>query len=87
MVLGLDHSKKMLADFGIIAVDVIKLVKHGVGLGAIREILALMQDVKAAIKEAPLALPELKSIDGAEAAELAECAYDLVKQVIEAMVV
>lgn len=85
MSLGIEHSKKVLADLGAIAVAGIEIAKKGGGLGALKQIFVLIEDVKGLISEAPLALPELKDVDSVEAGQLATAAYDLVKSVISAV--
>lgn len=84
-MLSIDHSKKVLADLGKVAVDGIHIAKHGVGIGALQDIFALMGDVKDLIAEAPKALPELQDMDAKEAAEMAQAAYEMVKAVIAAI--
>lgn len=82
MVVGLEHSKKILADLADLLLEGISVAQHGVGIGAIRQIMALVADMKDLLIEAPLAFPELEKMDAAEAQELAKAAYELFKNIV-----
>lgn len=84
-MLGIQHSKQVIADLGKLAVDGIALVKKSSGLGEIRAVLALMGDFKALVSDARSALPELKELDAQEAAQLAEQSYEAVRAVVAAL--
>jgi hypothetical protein len=75
----------MLADIKEILLEVISLAKHGIGIGAVGQIFAMLGQVKSIIAEAPAVLPEIKDLDGQEAGKLAEASYDLVKSMIQAI--
>jgi hypothetical protein len=79
------HSSQLLQDLGATAVAVIHLVKSGIGLGSLGQLVALSGDVKKIIADAPAALPELKGISAADASALAEAAYAQVKAIIAAL--
>lgn len=83
---GIEHSKKVLVDLGKLAADGIQIAKHGIGFGAIKQVLSMVEEAKDLIVEAQAAFPELKDLDSAEAGELATACYDLVKGVIDAVV-
>lgn len=83
--LGIDHSKKVIAELGAVAVAVVGIAKRGVGLGALRQLFVVLEDVKGLLVDAPKALPELADVDPAEAGELATACYVLVKSVVGAI--
>lgn len=83
---GIDHSKAVIADIADMAAKVIGIVKHLSIFKALSELKALEADVKDLIKQAPLALPELKTLDAAEGVEIAEAAYGLVQKIMQALV-
>lgn len=83
--LGIVKSKEVLADLGVVAVGVIGIVKAGLGLRSITKLLAILDEAKDVIENAPKALPELADVDAAEAGELATVCYNLVKSVVLAV--
>ena len=86
MSLGIDHSKKVLADLGKLAADGIKVAKHGVGLGSLKQLFDILAEAKDLVVEAQAAFPEIKDLDSKESGELASACYDLVKGIIESVV-
>lgn len=86
MALGIEHSKKVIADLQAIAITGVKIAKHGIGLGALKQVLDLIGEAKDLIVEAQAALPEVKDLDSVEVGQLSAACYDLVKGVIDAVV-
>lgn len=86
MTTGIVHTLKMLADVKTLMVDVVHIAKKGVGIGALKEVFEILSEVKTLIAEAPQTLPELKDLDASEAARLAEASYQMVKDIITAIV-
>ncbi len=84
-VLGIENSKRVIAELGEIAVTVIGIAKRGIGLGSLRQLLAVLEDVKELASAAPKALPELTDVDAKEAGELATASYVLVKSIVAAV--
>ncbi len=84
-MVGITHTLKMLANIKEILIEVVALAKHGIGIGAVGQIFALLGQVKSLIAEAPAVLPEIKDLDAQEAGKLAEASYDLVKATIQAI--
>ncbi len=82
MVVGIDHSKKIIKDLGIVSCGVIRIVKRGLGLRSIAHILGMLDEVKDVLEMAPRALPELADIDPVEAGQLAQAAYQVVLEVV-----
>lgn len=80
----LEESKKALAALVGLCIDIIALVRGGIGLQSIGKILSLIGDVKELISDAPHVLPELQHLDSSDAAELGAAAYQGVLQVIKA---
>lgn len=86
MVQSIDHSKKVIADIGVIIVDAVQIAKHLSVLTALPKLYEAFGSVKEIVAEAPLALPELKDLSSDEAGQLAAAAYDLVKKIISSIV-
>ncbi len=85
LVLGVDNSKRVLVELGQVAVGGILIIKKGIGLNSISKLLAMAGDVKELIALAPKALPELKDVDAKESGELAEVAYAVVRDIVNAI--
>jgi hypothetical protein len=86
MSTGILHTLKMMADIKALMLDVIQIAKSGVGIGAIKQVLEILSSVKQIISEAPATLPELKDLDSSEAGRLAEASYEMIKDIIRAIV-
>lgn len=80
--LGIEHTLASLADIEKLAIEGIKLAKNGVGIGSIRDLLALGGDAKKLVTEAKESFPELKDLDAAEGLQLGQACLDLVKNII-----
>ncbi len=81
-VVGIDHSKKVLAELGEMAVDLVDVAKHGKSLKVIWDLFEKGKDL---MKEASKSLPEVKDLQADEAKELVELAYKVVKDVVAAI--
>ena len=86
MAFGIEHSKKVIADLQAVAITGVKIAKHGIGLGALKQVLDLIGEAKDLIVEAQAALPEIKDLDAQEVGQLSAACYGLVKSVIDAVV-
>lgn len=86
MALGIDHSKKVIGDLKVIAIDAVYMAKHLSIFAALKKLPEVFDQVKDIIGEAPQSLPELKDIDSTEAGQLTSACYDLVKGIIDAVV-
>lgn len=82
---GIDNTLKLIEGVKQAALDAVAIAKGGVTIGDIPKALKLMFDLKSIYDAAPAALPELKDVDGKEAAELSESAYEVFKSVYEAI--
>jgi hypothetical protein len=84
--IGIDHSKRVIADLQAIAITGVKIAKHGIGFGALKQVLDLIGQAKDLIVEAQAALPEIKDLDSQEVGQLSSACYELVRGVIDAVV-
>lgn len=85
MVLGIDHTKKVVLSIGALVVQGVGIAKNGVGLTTLPKLLSILQSVKSLSSEAQAALPELKDVDANEASELVSVVYGVVKDVLVAV--
>lgn len=83
---GIARSVETIQDVGEIVVDLAVLMKHGLGLGSISKLLAVLADVKELIADAQAALPELSDVDANEAGQLAAASYTQIKRIVAAVV-
>jgi hypothetical protein len=82
---GIDNTLKVLADLQIVSCDLIKVLKKGVGLGSLKVLLGMLDEIKSIAVNAPKALPELNDIDKDEAGRIASASYVLVRAIIAAV--
>lgn len=83
--LGIEHSKKVLADISELATDVVQIVKHYSLFAAIGKFSEIKKDTLDLMSEASKSLPELKDLDKAEASQLAAACYDLLRSIVTAI--
>lgn len=69
-------------DVGELVVDVIAIVRRGVGLGSVARLLEVVSDLTELADDAPKALPELVDLDAAEAGQIAAASYALIKKIL-----
>lgn len=81
---GIDNTLKLIDAVKLTAVDCISIAKGGLTIGDIPKALKLMFDLKSIYDAAPKVMPELKDVDGKEAAELSESAYEAFKAIYDA---
>jgi hypothetical protein len=86
MTVGIAHTLKMVSEIKGILIGAVDIAKHGIGLGAVKEVFAMLSEVKGIIADAPAILPELKDLDSKEAGVLAEASYDLIKSLVAEIV-
>jgi len=84
-VVGIIETKRAFLAIAELAVDAVGLAKHGIGFGAIAKVVEILKDIKLVAEAAPHALPELADLDQAEAAELAQVAYQVVHSILQAI--
>lgn len=88
--LGVAKTLEVISDLTELAVDGIGLAKAAsrgaLGLPALfAGVVKVASDVKELVSDAPLALPELKDVDQAEAGQLATASYGMVLRVLAAI--
>ncbi len=87
-MIGIAKTLETVADLKAMTVDAIRLAKAAQKGGVLswpaifNGVLKVGGDVKELVGDAPLALPELKDVDAAEAGQIATAAYDLVKTIV-----
>lgn len=81
---GVEHTTKFLNGLSHMVVEAIGIAKNGVGFGAYRQVMGLMGEMKSMLAEAKLSLPELKDLDGDDAVELGQVAYECVAAIVAA---
>lgn len=84
-MLDVSKTKSVMDSAGELLVKGIAIGKHGVGLGSLPAIFDMLNEIKVLLEDAPSVLPELKDLDQAEAGQVAEAAYALVKKVLDAV--
>ncbi len=82
---GIDKTLETLEAVGELVVDVVDLMKKGVGLGSLARLLGVLHDLSLIGEDAPGALPELADVDSAEAGRIATTAYVVVKRIVAAV--
>jgi hypothetical protein len=84
-MLDVSKTKSVMESAGELLVKGIAIGKHGVGIGSLPAIFDMLAEIKVLLADAPLVLPELKDLDQAEAGQVAESAYALIKKVMDAV--
>lgn len=83
---GIDKTIETFSDLGKLSSDLIAIVKAGgFKLSVLPSILDLAKQVGELVADAPSAIPELKDLDAAEAAQVGAAAFELVKSLISAL--
>ena len=82
---GVDKTLEVIQDISGIVTASIAVAKSGVNLGSIPAFLKIAQHAVELLKDAKAALPELKDIDGNEAAKIGEASYKLIREIVAAV--
>lgn len=82
---GIDKTLETLEDVGELVVDVVDLVKRGVGIGSLGRLFEVVRVLTEVGRDAPMALPELTDVDSAEAGRIASAAYVQIKRIVVAV--
>lgn len=84
MSLSIDKTIKSLDDLGELVLDVMALVKRGIGLGSLASLVEAVSDLRELSEDLPGALPELADLDASEAARIAAAAYSQLQKIVAA---
>lgn len=82
---GIQNSLQVMADLQALVLNVADLVKHHSLIEIFKKLGPIEAAAKDLVKEGPLALPELKSMNADDVAQLSRAAYLLVQAVVAAV--
>lgn len=82
---GVEHSVKFFKELADVVIELIALVKSGIGFGSIGKLVALAKDLGELVLEAKAALPELADVDREEMFVLGQAAYDCLRSIIKSV--